>query len=267
MAATTTGSAGLRSGNPALSETFVDTYLRESATRSMTVAGVGFKTLVLLAVLVAGGAWGWASAVQPTGVDAGSGYANTTVTIPGGFWLASFAAFLLGIFISVQPRRAALLGVLYAVCEGFCLGAISAAFDAQTEGIVGAAVLSTVCVFVVALALYVTRIVRPTQRMAFAVIAGMGGLILLYTFVFVLSIFDWGWLYSDSFRTVGIAVTLIAIVLAALSLVLDFGTIEAGVAAGAPKELEWYLAFSLMVTLVWLYITILRLLALLSRNR
>src|SRR4029453_4783644 len=135
----------------------------------MTVAGVSFKTLVLLAVLVAGGAWGWASAVQPTGVDAGSGYANTTLTTPGGFWLASFAAFFLGIFISVQPRRAALLGVLYAVCEGFCLGAISAMFDAQTDGIVGAAVLSTLCVFVAAFVLYVTRVIKPTRRMAFAV--------------------------------------------------------------------------------------------------
>ena len=85
--------------------------------------------------------------------------------------------------------------------------------------------------------------------------------------MFILSIFNWGWLYSDSFRTVGVVVTLIAIVLAALSLVLDFGTIEAGVRAGAPKELEWYLAFGLMVTLIWLYISILKLLALLARNR
>ena len=92
----------------------------------------------------------------------------------------------------------------------------------------------------------------------------MGGLALLYFFVFILSIFNWGWLYSDSFRTVGLVVTVIAIVLAALSLVLDFGTIEAGVQAGAPKELEWYLGFGLMVTLVWLYISILKLLALLS---
>ena len=72
---------------------------------------------------------------------------------------------------------------------------------------------------------------------------------------------------GDEFRTVGIVVTIIAIVLAALSLVLDFGTIEAGVEAGAPKELEWYLGFGLMVTLIWLYISILKLLALLSRNR
>ena len=263
-----TGSASrLHSGNPALSENFVETHLAAAATRPMTVAGVSIKTLILLLVLVAGGAWGWAAATEPVGVDLGGGYANTTVTIPGGFWLASFAAFFLGIMIAVQPRRAALLGALYAVCEGFCLGAISAAFDAQTEGIVGAAVLSTVCVFVAALFLYVTRIVKPTRRMAFAVIAGLGGLALLYLFVFVLSIFNWGWLYSESFRTVGIIVTLLAILLAALSLVLDFGTIEGGVQARAPKALEWYLAFGLMVTLVWLYISILKLLALLSRNR
>ena len=264
---TTAASPGLRSGNPALSDKFIDTQLSVSATRSMSVAGVSIKTLVLLAVLIAGGAWGWASAVQPVAVDLGSGYATTTVTIPGGFWLASFGAFLLGISIAVQPRRAALLGLIYAICEGFCLGAISAMFDAQTEGIVGAAVLSTLCVFVVALLLYVTRIIKPSQKMAFAVVAGIGGLMLLYTFVFFVSIFNWAWLYSDNFRTIGIVVTLIAIVLAALSLVLDFGTIEIGVKSGAPKELEWYMGFGLMVTLIWLYISILKLLALLTRNR
>jgi uncharacterized YccA/Bax inhibitor family protein len=267
MAQSTTSSTRLHTGNPALSEKFVETKLVATTTRSMTVAGVSVKTLILLVVLVAGGAWGWASAAQPVAVDLGGGYANTTVTIPGGFWLASFGAFLLGILIAVQPRRAALLGALYALFEGFCLGAISAMFDAQTDGIVGAAILSTMCVFVVAFLLYVTRIIKPTQKLAFAVIAGIGGLALLYFFVFILSIFNWGWLYSDSFRTIGLVVTLIAIVLAALSLVLDFGTIEGGVRAGAPKELEWYLAFGLMVTLVWLYISILKLLALLSRNR
>jgi uncharacterized YccA/Bax inhibitor family protein len=258
--------SGLRSGNPTLSESFVESHLTTRATRPMTVAGVTVKTLVLLAFLVAGASWGWAAATEPVGVDLGSGYANTTVTIPGGFWLASFAALFLGIFISVQPGRAALFGLAYAVCEGFCLGAISAAFDAQTDGIVGAAVLSTACVFAVSLFLYATRIVKPTRKLAFAVIAGVGGLALLYTFVFILAIFNWDWLYSDEFRTIGVVVTVLAIVLAALSLVLDFGTIEAGVQAGAPKELEWYLGFGLMVTLVWLYISILKLLALLSRR-
>ena len=259
--------SGLHSSNPALNEKFVETRLVASATKRMSVAGVSVKTLWLLIVLVAGGAWGWESAVKPVGVDLGSGYANTTVTIPGGFWLASFAAFFFGIMIVVNPGRAALLATLYAVCEGFCLGAISAMFDAQTEGIVGAAILSTACVFVAALFLYVTRLVKPTQKMAFVVAAGIGGLCLLYTFVFVISIFNWTWLYSDEFRSIGIVVTLIAIVLAALSLMLDFATIEAGVEVGAPKQLEWYGAFGLMVTLVWLYISILKLLALLARNR
>ena len=81
----------------------------------------------------------------------------------------------------------------------------------------------------------------------------------------MLSIFDWGWLYSDSFRSV--IVTLVAIVLAALSLVLDFGTIKVGMQSGAPKELEWYPAFGLMVTLIRLYISILKLFAVLCRNR
>ncbi len=267
MTQTATAPTPLRSGNPALSESFVEKNLSSRATRSMTVAGVSLKTIVLLLVLIAGGAWGWASAVRPVAVDLGSGYANTTVTIPGGFWLASFGAFFLAIMMVVQPRRAALFGALYAVCEGFCLGAISAMFDAQTEGIVGAAILSTMCVFVVALFLYLTRIIKPTRKLAFGVAAGLGGLVLLYFFVFILSIFNWTWLYSDSFRTVGVVVTTIAIVLAALSLVLDFATIEGAVSVGAPKELEWYMAFGLMVTLVWLYISILKLLALLSRNR
>lgn len=259
----------MQTGNPALSEKFASENLvaPRQPVRSMTVAGTSIKTFLLLVFLVAGGAWGWSSATQPVSVDLGSGYGNTTVTIPGGFWLASIAAFVVAMFLIFNPRRAALFGVIYAVLEGFCLGAISAAFNAQTEGIVSAAILATVCVFAASLFLYVTRIVRPTQRMAFAVTAGIGGLMLLYLFVWVLAIFNWTWLYSDEFRTIGIVVSVIAIVLAALSLTLDFGTIEAGVAAGAPKYLEWYCGYGLMVTLIWLYITILRLFALLARNR
>jgi uncharacterized YccA/Bax inhibitor family protein len=259
----------MQTGNPALSEKIASEYLvapREQVA-TMTVFGTALKTLVLLVFLVAGGAWGWSSATQSIPNDIGGGYGNTTVTIPGGFWLASFAAFFVAMFLVFNPRRAALLGIVYALLEGYCLGAISAAFNAQTEGIVSAAVLATVSVFVVALFLYITRIVRPTQKMAFAVSAGLGGLILLYVFISIVSIFNWEWLYSDQFRSIGILVSVIAIVLAALSLTLDFGPIEGGVEAGAPKYMEWYCAYGLMVTLIWLYITLLRLLALLARNR
>jgi uncharacterized YccA/Bax inhibitor family protein len=233
----------------------------------MSIGGVSLKTAVFLAVLIAGGAWGWASATDPVATDAGSGYANTTVTIPGGFWLASFGALFLGIFAAFNPKRAALLGIGYALLEGYVLGAVSAAFDAQTEGIVGAAITATICVFLVALFLYATRIIRPTAKMAFGVTVALGGLALLYFFVWVLALFDWEWLYSDQFQTIGFVVSLLAVILAALSLTLDFGAIESGIEAGAPKYMEWYIAFSLMVTVVWLYITLLRVLAFLARER
>jgi uncharacterized YccA/Bax inhibitor family protein len=256
------------SGNPALSDRVVSTYLvPDGAARTMSVGGVALKTAVFLAVLVAGGAWGWSSATEPVAADAGSGYANTTVTIPGGFWLASFGALVLGIIASFNPRRAALLGAGYAVLQGYVLGAISAAFEAQTDGIVGAAIIATVCVFLVALFLYATGIVRPTRKMAFGVTAAIGGLALLYLFVGILALFDWQWLYSDEFRTIGVVVSLIAVILAALSFTLDFGSIEHGVEAGAPRYMEWYSAYALMVTVIWLYITILRLLGWLARDR
>jgi len=255
------------SGNPALRSKAAAELFAETSPRTMTIIGTSVKTLFLLLVLVGGGAWGWAAASTPVASDIGTGYGNTTVTIPGGFWLASFAALFVGIFVAINPRRAALLGVVYAVLQGFCLGAISASFDAQTDGIVAAALLSTVAVFIVALFLYVTRIVKPTQKLAFAVVVGIGGLSLLYLFVWVLAIFDWSFLYSDQFRTVGIIVTVISVVLAALSLTLDFAFIEACVDGGAPKFMEWYAAYGLMVTLIWLYVTLLRLLALLARNR
>ena len=237
MAQTTNTRSGFHSSNPVLSEKFVENHLSSRATRSMSVGGVSVKTIVLLIVLVAGGAWGWASATKPVAVDLGSGYANTTVTIPGGFWLASFGAFLLGIMIAVQPRRAALLGALYAVCEGFCLGAISAMFDAQTEGIVGAAILSTMCVFVVALLLYVTRHhqahpeagVRRRRRDGRARRCSTSSCSSCRSSTGAGST-------ATTSGPIGVVVTLIAIVLAALSLVLDFGTIEAGVPGRARRR-------------------------------
>jgi uncharacterized YccA/Bax inhibitor family protein len=234
------------SGNPALGSKTASALFAETAPRTMTVGGTSFKTLFLLLVLIGGGARGWASATTPVATDLGGGFGNTTVTIPGGFWLASFGAFFVAIFLAVNPRRAALLGVVYAVLQGYCLGAISAAFDAQTDGIVAAAILSTVAVFIVALLLYVTRIVKPTQKLAFGVIVGLGGLSLLYLFVWVLSIFDWDFLYSDHFRTVGIIVTVIAVVLAALSLTLDLRSSRPASRAtrrsswsGTPRTASW----------------------------
>jgi uncharacterized YccA/Bax inhibitor family protein len=271
VVATRTVDQDVTSGNPAFNENVYNTYLAPTRTETtpatMTVGGTALKTGILLVLVVVAGAWGWASATEPVGQDIGSGYGNTTVTVPGGFYLASFAAFFVGLFTSMNPRRAAVGGAIYALLQGYVLGAISAMYDAQTEGIVGAAIASTVCVFAVALFLYATRIIKPTQRMAFGVTAAMGGLCLLYFFVAIASLFDWGWLYSEQFRTMGIIVTVLAVILAALSLTLDFANVETGVETGAPRFMEWYCAYGLMVTLVWLYITLLRLLAWIGRSQ
>ncbi|RLE21705.1 MAG: hypothetical protein DRJ50_08745 [Actinobacteria bacterium] len=256
----------MTSGNPAFSSTAFKEDVSERAAGTVTVGGTSLKTFVLLAFVIAGGAWGWASSTTTSGVDEVSGYANTTVTIPGGFWIASFGALFVGIWVSMSPRKAAIGGIIYALLEGYVLGAISAMFNAQTEGIVGAAIIATVCVFLAALFLYVTRIIRPTRKMAFGVTAAIGGLCLLYLMVGILAIFNWSWLYSEQFQVVGVVISGLAVILAALSLTLDFAQIERAVEAGAPKYLEWYFGFGLMVTLIWLYITLLRLLSFVARR-
>jgi uncharacterized YccA/Bax inhibitor family protein len=264
MTATLSPSGG---GNPAFDKPEVQRALvTPDAGSSMSVGGVFIKTVVFLAALLAAGAYGWNATIDPVAADAVGGYGNVTVTVPGGFWLASFLAFGVGIYTSINPRHAAVGGFLYALLEGYLLGAISAMFDSQTEGIVGAAILATLAVFIVALLLYVTRIIRPTAKLAFGVSAAIGGLCLLYFGVWMLSIFNVDFLYSEQFRSVGLIVTVIAIVLAALSLTLNFGAIEAGVETGAPKWLEWYSAYGLMVTLIWLYLLLLRLLAVTNRR-
>ena len=145
-----------RSGNPAFSERVTAEYLSVPAVPepTMTRGGIVAKTFIDLIVLVAAGIWGWVSATEGVAYDIGSGYGNVTITIPGGFWLATAAAGVVSLFCALSPRRAASLGIVYAALEGYCLGAISAMFDAQTDGIVGAAIFGTVCVFVVAWLVY-----------------------------------------------------------------------------------------------------------------
>ena len=179
---TTAASPGLRSGNPALSEKFIETQLSASATRSMSVGRRQHQD-----ARPAGRPRRRRRVGMGVGGPAGRRRPRQRLRQhhrhdPRRLLAGQLRRLPARHHRSPSSRGAPRCSVLlYAVCEGFCLGAISAMFDAQTEGIVGAAVLSTLCVFVVALLLYVTRIIKPTQKLAFAVIAGMGGLVLLYS--------------------------------------------------------------------------------------
>ena len=124
-------------GNPALSEKISSEYLvapREHVA-TMTVVGTALKTFLLLLFSSSAAAWGWAPATRPIPADFGSGYGNTTVTIPGGFWLASFAAFFLGIIMILTHDVRPCSEVMYAASRGLCLGAISAAFDRKPKAL------------------------------------------------------------------------------------------------------------------------------------
>ena len=202
----------------------------------MTVAGVSIKTLILLRRAGGRRRLGLGVGHRPVGVDLGSGYANTTVTIPGGFWLASFGAFLLGIFIAVQPRRAALLGVLYAVCEGSasarsprCSTPRPTASSAPRSCRPRASSWSPCPLR------HPHRQADPEDGLRRGRRAWAGCAAVLSSCSSCRSSTGTG-STATSFRTIGIVVTLLAIVLAALSLVLDFGTIEAGVQAGARRS-------------------------------
>src|SRR5690606_37262000 len=150
---------------------------------------------------------------------------------------------------------------MYALVEGLFLGAISAMFNHLYEGIVMQAVLLTFGTLFALLLAYRSGLVRATENFKLGVVAATGGVMLVYLASIALGLFGINMPMIHESGIVGIGFSLVVVVLAALNLVLDFDFIESGVEQGAPKYMEWYGAFGLMVTLVWLYVEFLRLLA------
>jgi len=247
----------MRSGNPALSEsTFLDLgsgSVVSNPAQAMTLNGTVNKTglLLLLAVLTAAFSWSQAIALDGSLTPAGSLYAIGGAI--GGLVLALVTVF--------KKTWAPVTAPAYALVEGLFLGAISAMFEQRFPGIVFQAVLATFGTLVAMLMAYRSGLIKATENFKLGVVAATGGIALLYLVSFVLGLFginvpmihDSGWL--------GIAFSLFVVVVAALNLVLDFDFIENGVEHGAPRYMEWYGAFGLMVTLVWLYVEFLRLLS------
>jgi uncharacterized YccA/Bax inhibitor family protein len=155
---------------------------------------------------------------------------------------------------------------MYALVEGFFLGAISAVFEARFPGIVFQAVLLTFGTLFALLVAYRSGLIKVTENFKLGVVAATGGIALLYLASFVLSFFNINVPVIHEASWLGIAFSLFVVVVAALNLVLDFDFIENGAAARAPKYMEWYGAFGLMVTLVWLYVEFLRLLSKLQQR-
>lgn len=231
--------------------------------RVMSMGGVSGATFLFLMFVLAGGWFGWQAVSEtpvafptPDGPDV-----VATLNNPAMLWIAMFVALGLAILTAFKPRLAMFTGTLYAITEGYLLGSISHLYDARFNGIVVQAILGTLGVFLAMLTLFSLRILRVTPRMTKAIIGATFGIMLLYGFGFLMSIFgvDMRFLYDGS--PMGIAISLLIVGVAAFNLLLDFEFIEQGSKAGLPAYMDWYAAFGLLVTLVWLYLEMLRLFA------
>jgi uncharacterized YccA/Bax inhibitor family protein len=173
---------------------------------------------------------------------------------------------VLGVMITtiIRPQWARVTGPIYAIAEGALVGAISRIYSEVWDGIVVQAVLATFAVFVAMLFLYATRVIKVTQRLRSVVFLATGGIALFYVLSLVLSLFGVNIPFVWEGGPIGIVISLIIVGVAAFNLLLDFDLIERGINEGAPAWMSWYAAFGLMVTVVWLYLELLRLLALIQ---
>lgn len=241
------GCSFMRTANPALrAESFAPAQFG-TATAPMTISGTVNKTFLLLLLAGVTATYTWANATSSLG---------QTLTFGG-----LIAGFICAIVLCFKKTWAPVLAPAYALLEGLFLGGISAIFQAQYGGIVFQAVALTLGTLFALLAAYQTGLIKATENFKLGIVAATGGIFIVYLASLVLGFFGMQIPGIFGNGAIGIGFSLIVVVIAALNLVLDFDFIEQGAAVGAPKYLEWYAAFGLMVTLVWLYIEILRLLA------
>ncbi len=244
----------MRTSNPALNDnTFQPGLAVGGAT--MTINGTVNKTAILLLLAFVPAIFVWNKVM---GGDAAAG---------PWIWGGAIGGFIAALVTIFKKDIAHITAPIYALCEGLFLGGISALYERQFHGIVLQAGMLTFGVLFALLAAYRSGLIKATENFKLGVCAATGGIALVYLISIVLGMFGISVPYIHESGMIGIGFSLFVVVIASLNLVLDFDFIENGASLGAPKYLEWYAAFGLMVTLVWLYLEMLRLLAKLSSRR
>jgi len=250
-----------KSSNPVFGKNIFNQSATSASDGVMTINGTINKTGLMLLIVVFAATFTWRKffgAIDP---------ANPGV-LPSGImvWtlVGAIGGFITAIITTFSPRRAAMTAPIYAVFEGLFLGAISAMFEARFPGLVMRAVSLTFGVFLMMLVLFRSGAIRVTDKFRTIILAATGGIALVYFVSFIAGMFgaNLGFMYGNGMMGIGFSLVVVAI--AALNLVLDFDMIVKGADARAPQYMEWYGAFGLMVTLIWLYLEILRLLSKLS---
>ena len=245
---------GLRSGNPALSANTFTEIPRVVGQEVMTIGGTVNKTAMALAILFITATYVWGQ--------------GTAGTLPMGLvWGGFIGGFIVAMVTVFKHAWAPYTTPLYAAFEGAALGGISFIFEQQYPGIVSQAIFLTFGTLGALLVAYRSGIIKATENFKLGVAAATGGIFLVYLLSFIVGFFGVEVPLIHSSGTFGILFSLFVVVIAALNLVLDFDFIEEGAERGAPKYMEWYGAFGLLVTLIWLYLEILRLLAKLQSRR
>lgn len=260
----------MRTGNPALNANTFENFgvYRQDAgvapANVMTIGGTVQKTFFLLVLAFGAACYTWSQAFRVIEADPQGAVGSVAPWVVGG----AIVGLITALVICFKHTWAPVLAPVYAVAEGFFLGGISAGFEAQYPGIVVQAIGGTFGTLFCLLAAYQSGLIKATENFKLGIVAATGGIAMLYLVVFVARLFGFP-LFDSLFASglIGIGFSVIVVAIAALNLVLDFDFIEQGAERGAPKYLEWYGGFALMVTLVWLYLEILRLLAKLQDRR
>ena len=233
----------LRSGNPVLSsKTFSNSILSDN---QMTIEGTVNKTAISLLLLV------------------GTGYFTFDVVNPILLVGCGIGGFVIAIITVFKKEWAPITVPIYASLEGAMLGGISYMYNSLYNGIVTNAILLTLGILVSLLIAYRSGYIKPTENFKLGIFAATGGIAIVYLINFIMGFFGSGFsiMNINNSSPLSIGFSVVVVIIASLNLVLDFDFIEEGAEKGAPKYMEWYGAFGLLVTLIWLYLEILRLLA------
>ena len=242
----------MRTANPALNADVFTGARAAGIDDRMTINGAVNKTGFLILILIAAAWLSWSRSMPAPG-EAMAPNPFIAIGAIGGLIVALITVF--------KKTVAPITAPIYAALEGLFLGGLSAMFEARFPGIAAQATLATFGTLAALLVAYRSGWIRATENFKLGVFAATGGIFVLYMISFVLSFFGKSVPYIHESGPIGIGFSVFVVIIAALNLVLDFDFIENGAEMGAPKYMEWYAAFGLLVTLVWLYIEMLRLLS------
>jgi uncharacterized YccA/Bax inhibitor family protein len=246
----------MRTANPALNAKTFQNIGTVQQSDAMTINGTVNKTGIMLLLLIASSSYTWSQFME------GNNNSMVLWTIVG-----AIGGMIVALVTSFKKTWSPVTAPLYAVLEGFALGGISVLLESLYPGIVIQAVALTFGTAGCLLIAYNSRMIKVTENFKLGVFAATGGIALIYIATALLGMFGVRIPYIHESGLIGIGFSLFVVVIAALNLVLDFDFIEKGAENGAPKFMEWYAAFGLMVTLIWLYIEILRLLSKLNSKK